>query len=87
MILCRYIKKWNKFLSKLMELISFTINQHYLSHIDLIFKNLGPLQTISGRPSLERMIGIVKKKVRSTSKPSENVANVIISHHEFCCER
>ena len=45
-----------------MELISFTINQHYLSHIDLIFKNLGPLQTISGRPSLERMIGIVKKK-------------------------
>lgn len=61
---------------------SFTINQHYICHIGSIIQHLGPLRNISARP-LERMIGVFKRKIKSTSRPSENVANLMLSHHQF----
>ena len=32
---------------------------------------------------LERMIGCIKRKIKSASKPAENVANVVLAHHQF----
>lgn len=61
---------------------SFTINQHYIFHIDSIIQHLCPLKNISARP-LERMIGIFKNKIKSASNPSENVANLMLNLHQL----
>ena len=77
-----HIEVWHKFLSKYIGVSSFTINQHYLSHIGIYIEHLGPLRCISTRP-LERMIGCIKRKIKSASKPAENVANGVLAHHQF----
>jgi hypothetical protein len=61
---------------------SFTINQHYICHISSIIQHLSPLKNISARP-LERIIGVFKKKITSASNPSENVANLMLNHHQL----
>lgn len=61
---------------------AFTINQHYLSHITFIIRNLGPLRLISARP-LERLIGLINKRIKSPSKPGENAANEVLNHYRL----
>ena len=40
------------------------------------------MRYISSR-TLEKMIGCIKRKIKSASKPAENVANVVLRHHQF----
>lgn len=74
------IQGWYLFLKKHLGVVAFTINQHYLSHISFIVRNLGPLRQISARP-LERSIGLINKRIKSPSKPGENAANKVLNHH------
>lgn len=59
---------------------AFTINEHLLLHLPMIIKALGPARYFSARP-LERMIGKFKQQINSKSHPSENAANIVLSHY------
>ncbi|KAL9536957.1 hypothetical protein MBANPS3_012217 [Mucor bainieri] len=74
---------WFRFLYDNAGDIAFSMNQHLLTHLGMIIKALGPMRTYSARP-LERMIGIIKRDIRSTAKPNdENVFKLICDHHRW----
>ena len=58
---------------------AFTINQHYLGHLPDCIKKYSPPRMYSVRPQ-ERMIGMLKPKITSRSKPAVNSTNVMIEN-------
>ncbi|KAG2213291.1 hypothetical protein INT45_014317 [Circinella minor] len=70
------IQTWHTFLNNHMPKNIFTINEHYLGHVPDCIKQYGPPRMYSSRPT-ERMIGILKPKINSRSKPVANASNVI----------
>ena len=72
------------FLLEVYEDTAFTINQHYLTHVTEMIRQLGPLRCSSARV-LERTIGNVKRLIRSRSKPAENAVTVMKNHHSLAC--
>ena len=56
---------------------AFTINQHYLTHVPALIELYGPLRLFSARPN-ERLNGLLKARIRSTSKPAASACNAMI---------
>jgi hypothetical protein len=75
------VQQWHQFLRRevnndRLSVAVFTANQHYLRHISLVVRALGPLRAYSARP-LERAIGQYSKMIRSRSRPGAQVSNVM----------
>ena len=49
---------------------------HYIRHLALVLKKLGPGPSISAR-SMERMIGLISRRIKSRSKPEANASNIM----------
>lgn len=75
---------WSSYLYKLREAelinnLFFTVNHHYLHHIPDIIRMLGPLRMYSAR-SMERTIGEYKRKIKSSTNPGADAANILKAH-------
>ncbi|ORZ02744.1 hypothetical protein BCR43DRAFT_500737 [Syncephalastrum racemosum] len=78
------INDWSSYLYKLREAelinnLFFTVNHHYLHHIPDIIRMLGPLRMYSAR-SMERTIGEYKRKIKSSTNPGADAANILKAH-------
>ncbi|KAG2216889.1 hypothetical protein INT45_010585, partial [Circinella minor] len=71
------IQIWHTFLNAHMPTNFFTINQHYLTHLPECIKKYGNPRMYSARP-MERMIGMLKPRINSRTKPASNASNVMI---------
>ena len=60
-----------------MSLEALTISQHYLTHLPDMILQLGPPRFYSSRPT-ERMIGLLKPRIKSPSKPASSACNAMI---------
>lgn len=54
----------------------FTVNNHYLSHLSLLIREMGPLRSFSCR-SMERTIKKYTNLIKSTTKTGVNASNVL----------
>lgn len=77
----RCVQQWHQFLRRevntgKLSVAGFTANQHYLRHMSLVVRALGPLRAYSARP-LERAIGQYSKMIRSRSRPGAQASNVM----------
>ena len=54
----------------------FRPNQHYLTHIPLLIKKLGPLRAYSTR-SMERSIGVFSKRINTKVKGGQHASNLV----------
>ncbi|KAG2216811.1 hypothetical protein INT45_013823 [Circinella minor] len=55
----------------------FTSNQHYLSHVPMMIRKMGPLRYYSAR-CMERMIGVYKQRIKSLRSPGKNASNILM---------
>lgn len=74
----RLVIVWQDFLRSNMPANVFSINQHYLSHLTDVIREVGPLPQVICR-SMERRIGRIKKKINSTFNPEKNAENIFIN--------
>lgn len=79
------MSKWHSFLrrevkNRSIKLAVFTMNQHLLSHVPIIIRELGPLVVYSAR-LMERMVNLYSGLIKSRSAPGANVMNVMERMH------
>ncbi|RCH93142.1 hypothetical protein CU097_010158 [Rhizopus azygosporus] len=60
----------------------FTVNSHYLSHIQYIIKHMGPLRFIGCRTS-ERNIKKYTNLIKSVVKPGVNASNILVNEQSL----
>ncbi|KAF7724281.1 Cysteine and glycine-rich protein 1 [Apophysomyces ossiformis] len=73
----KHVTLWHLFLKKYLPISVFTINEHLLLHLMDAIAHLGPLRYCSTRP-MERIIGMLKPRIRSRSRPQASAANALI---------
>ena len=76
------VKSWTNWLSKQVKnrklsAAVFTINEHYLTHLCKTIEQDGPLIYLAAF-SMEREIGIIKKRIRSHRHPGMNAGNSLV---------
>ncbi|ORZ07085.1 hypothetical protein BCR42DRAFT_311861, partial [Absidia repens] len=76
------LNTWNSFLmdqcnGEKLSINVFVPNQHYLNHLPLMIKKLGPPIGFSTR-CLERTIGVYKSRLRSKRDPGVEAGNVMV---------
>ena len=75
------VNKWHTYLktlvtSKKVKPMVFTISQHYLTHLSLFMRSMGPMSFYSAY-AMEHAIGEIKQKIKSRSAPGVNAGNVM----------
>lgn len=79
-IIRRLIQSWFAYASTYFNSAKvFTINMHYFNHVPRALQMFGPTRLISARP-LERMIGKLKRNIRSKKSPADNSYNSVLNH-------
>ncbi|GAA5804238.1 hypothetical protein HPULCUR_009725 [Helicostylum pulchrum] len=77
-----YIDRWIEWLGRMIEEerlapSTFTTNHHYLLHLPLLIRYLGPMFVYAAF-SMEFMIGVFKSRVKGKTKIGQNASNVLV---------
>gem|GEM_PF-6505766 len=71
------ITKWHQFLRLHISAKFFPISEHYLEHITMVIRKIGPMPQYSCRV-LERRIQMIKKRIHGCSQVAKQAENIML---------